>query len=148
MEQFEVETRVECGAGSQCNQKIDVAIDQLATQYSHLISHEAKYDARIAPREPVDDLGRETRGEWIHGTDSNFTGGRVGKKLDLLDALPQFIESGEPVLENRTTIERWLDALPAALEQAYTECMLQIGDGLGHDWMRNCEALGSLRHAA
>ena len=90
----------------------------------------------------------ETCGEGVHASDPNFAGRGVGKKLDLLDALPQFIERGEPVLENGATIERRLDTLPAAFEKTHAERVLQIGNRLRHDRMRNRETLGSLRHAA
>ena len=111
-------------------------------------SHETEYDPRIPSREPIDDRGRETCGEWVYGSDPDFTGGRIGKKLYFLDALPQLVESGEPVLEYSTAIERRLDALTAPFKQTHAERVFEIGNRLRHNRVRNRETLGSLRHAA
>ena len=74
--------------------------------------------------------GAKLAASGYDAADPNFAGRRVGKKFDLLDALPELIECGEPVLENRATIERGLDTLPAALEQTHAERVLEIGNRL------------------
>ncbi len=70
----------------------------------------------MALGELVDDSRDEARGESGVATDPHFASRRVGEKLDLFDALPKFIERGEPVLENSLAIERSWFSESAALK--------------------------------
>src|SRR5436189_4660966 len=102
----------------------------------------------MASGEPIDDRRCKARRERIDTSDSHFTDGRVGKKLDLVDALTQLVECRKSVLENRAAIERGLDALAAAMQQAHAQGMYHAGNGLRHERMGNRQLFGSLRYAA
>ena len=64
------------------------------------------------------------------------------------DTLPELIESGHTAVEQRAAIRRGLDTLGTAVEQAHTERVLEVRDGLGYDRDGNRQALGGLGHAA
>ena len=93
-----------------------------------LLDLEMKHDARIAPGEPVDDAGNETRGEKGAASDPHFTSCRVGEKLDVLHALVQVIEYGCSAIEQRAAVLGWLDALRVAIEQLHAKGMFQFRD--------------------
>jgi hypothetical protein len=73
---------------------------------------------------------------------------RIGKRRDVLNALPQFVEHCDASLDQRAAIRRRLYALPAAVEQAHAEGVFQICDRLGHGRLRHIEGGGRLPHAA
>src|SRR5215510_4664762 len=73
---------------------------------------------------------------------------RIGKRCDVLNSLPQFVEHCDAALDQRTTIWRGLNALAAAVEQAHAQCVLQIGDRLRDGGLRHVEGACCLAHAA
>jgi hypothetical protein len=86
----------------------------------------------------------------IASVQPNFTSPAVGsaKKFDVPDALLQFIEHRGAPLDERLAILRRLDALRAAVEQAYAERIFKIGDDFRHSRLRDAKLLRRLRHAA
>jgi hypothetical protein len=86
-----------------------------------------KNNARILARQPIDGVENKAFGKACGRCNPQFTGRRVGQKLDFLDPLIKFIERRNAALEERLAILRGLDAVCAALEQRYTESMLCIG---------------------
>src|SRR5262245_65163660 len=87
---------------------------------------EMEHDARIAPGEPVDDAGNETRREKGAASNPHFSSRRVGEKLDVLHALVQVVEYGRSTIEQRSTVLGWLDALRVAVEQLHAKSMFQF----------------------
>ena len=85
-------------------------------------------DARIAAGELIDDCRNQTGGHEVAASNPHLPGRRVCEKLDVLHTLAQAIEDGRAAIEQRAPIFSGLDALPVAIEQAHTECMLQFRD--------------------
>ena len=50
--------------------------------------------------------------------------------------------------EKGFSVWSWVNAPATAVEQRDPERVLEIGDGLGNDGLRNCELLGRPRHAS
>src|SRR5262245_57978887 len=98
--------------------------------------------------EPLHGGGDKSRQQRLSATDPQLAGDWIGEKADFLDACPHVIEDGDAALEQRTAIERRLDALRAAVEQANAEEMFEIGDDLRDDRLRHRELLSGLAHAS
>src|SRR5262249_31581969 len=62
--------------------------------------------------------------------------------LDVLDALPQLVEDRSDSFDERLAVGRWLDALPAAIEQPDTHRPLQLGNGVRNRGLGHVKALG------
>ena len=88
---FEVVSRVCDRARASYDQEIDITLGEFPVQCLRVSGHEMEYDARIAPREPVDESGNEARGQKGGGSNPQFPGRRVGEKRDVLHALAQVI---------------------------------------------------------
>ena len=73
---------------------------------------------------------------------------RIGKRRDVLNALPQFVKHCDAPLDERAAIRRRLYALPAPVEQAHAEGVFQVGDRLGNGGLRHVEGARRLPHAA
>src|SRR5262249_59750868 len=71
---------------------------------------------RITARQLIDDRRRYERVR-LRTSDPYFSHQRVCKKFDVPHALLQFIKYREATLEQRTAIDRWLDAHWASVEQ-------------------------------
>src|SRR5664279_5406581 len=91
-EKLEIQLLVCNGAKSPSDHKIDVALVQFPVQCLHMAGHEMKHDARIAPREPLDNGGNEARGQQGAASDPHFARRRIGEKLDVLQGLAQVVE--------------------------------------------------------
>jgi hypothetical protein len=74
--------------------------------------------------------------------------GRIGKKLDVLDPLPEFVEDGDAAPDDGTAVLRRLDSPRTALEKTHAERPFQVGDGARDRRLGRAEALRGLRHAA
>src|SRR5258707_474872 len=107
-----------------------------------------KHDARIAPRESIDDGGYEGRGQSGDRSDSNFASRRIRKKLDVLYSATQIIEHGHSAIKQRATVLGRLNPLAVAVEQAYAECRLQFRNRSRNGGLRGVETLRCLAHAA
>ena len=79
---------------------------------------------------------------------ANLAHRRIGKRRDVLNALPQFVEHGDAPLDQRAAIRCRLYTLPAPVEQAHAESAFQISDRLGNGWLRHVEGACRLAHAA
>jgi hypothetical protein len=97
-------------------------------QRLHISGHEMEYDARMAPRETIDDSGNEARGQKGSASDPHFSDSGVGEKFDVLDALAQVIEYGHAAIEQGVAVLGRLDPLAVAVEQPHAERMLQFPD--------------------
>ena len=60
MENLEAELLICKGAATPCDQEVNVALAQFTMQCVRPCGHKMKNDARIAPREPIDDDSDET----------------------------------------------------------------------------------------
>ena len=63
----------------------------------------------------------------------------IGKKLYLLQALPDLIEHSNSTVQQRLTIDGWLNSYGTTIKQTDTKCMLQRLDRLRHRRLRNIE---------
>ena len=91
----------------------------------------------------------EERGGYeLRTANAQFAHPRISEKLDVLDALSQFVESGKAAPLERSAIRGRLDALSFAIEQPHAQRVLKVGDDLGHGRLRDAELLGRLGHAS
>ena len=81
-------------------------------------------------RKGGDHLRHESRGERLRAADPQLSRGRIGKKADLLYALLQLVEHGNPALQQGAPVHRGVDTLRMALEQADAERMFERSDRL------------------
>ena len=93
---------------------------------------------------PETKLARERGGTG----DAYFARRRIGKELDVLDALPQFVECRKTATDEGAPVSRRFDSLRAAVEQRNANCMLKLGNRLRHDRHRDGKLAGRLGHAA
>ncbi len=84
----------------------------------------------------------------FRAAEAQLADARVGQKRDVLDALFQLVESREAAPLEGSAIGGGLYALRLAVEQPYTEGMLEIGNYLGNGWLGNSELLRRLGHAS
>jgi hypothetical protein len=57
---------------------------------------------------------------------SQLPGCRVGKKFDVLDALPEFIEHGHAPLDDRATVMCGFNAPASAIEKSHAEYVFKF----------------------
>jgi hypothetical protein len=107
-----------------------------------------KHRPRVLPREPVDNNGYEACGQAFAATNPQFSGPRVGEKFERFDALPELIEHGDAALEQCPAIDRGLNSMCSAVEQAQTHGVLDLSNRLGNRRLRNGEIGGRFSHAA
>ena len=69
-------------------------------------------------------------------------------RFKLVHARPQVIKYGGTALQQCSPIERGFYTARAAIEQAHSDGMLQIGNDLRYDWLRDRKMFGRFRHAA
>ncbi len=92
---------------------------------------------------------RQHTGQDDLGTaDGEFTRRRVGEELDPLEPPAHLVEYVDGRLEQCPSIRRGLNPLGAAVEQTDAQRLLQLGNRLGDNRMRDGEPGGCLRHAA
>jgi hypothetical protein len=65
-----------------------------------------------------------------------------------LTPLPELIEHGDAALEQCPAIDRGLNSMCSAVEQAQTHGVLDLSNRLGHRGLRNGEIGGRFSHAA
>jgi hypothetical protein len=129
--------------------EINVVIAQIAIlQLRRLTLDNVESEPRILPRKPVEDGWEQPCHHWFRAADAQFALGRIGQRLQFVDAASQIIAESNAALEQRLAVERGLDAETTALEERNTERLLQARDHFGDDGLRNGETLGGLGHAA
>ena len=77
----------------------------------------------------------------------HFARGGIGKKLDVLDALPQLVKGGMAAAEHGAAKLGQLHAVRISLQKTHAECVLQFADRARDDRVRDSELIGRLRHA-
>src|SRR5262245_37078736 len=117
-------------------------------QFVRPCGHKMKDDARIAPREPIDDCRYETGRTGQCVPNPHLPSRRVGEKLDVLHALTQLIEYSDSTIEQSTTVLSRLDTLALAIEQAHADGMLQLGDRSRNRGLDGIQAFCRFSHAA
>src|SRR5262249_37213296 len=70
------------------------------------LRNDSKYEARITSAHPFDDGAGETDRKPRGGCGPQLPGGRIGQELDVLYALPQFIEDGVTAIEHGAAVVR------------------------------------------
>ena len=110
--------------------------------------HHGERDSRVLPRKPGNNVWNQTGNHYLYGSDTNFSGGRIGQIVDLLNALLQIIENHRTPLEKRAPVSRRLDAVTAAIEEAHTKHALEIGNRLRNSRLGYRQLGGSLPHAS
>jgi hypothetical protein len=80
------------------------------------------------PGKPLE-YGRNDRGcDGLGRPDPRFSGGWVGEEIDVLHALPQFVEDRDAAFDEASAIGCRLHAVPRAVEQAHPERTFEIRD--------------------
>src|SRR5712691_3328262 len=102
---------------------------------------------RVAAGQPLDDGGKETRGNCDGASNSQLSGRRIGEEFDVPSGLFQFIESGNAAIQKGMRVDRGLDATWVAIEKAYAEGVLHVRDRLRYRGLRHREFCSSLAHA-
>ena len=82
------------------------------------------------------------------GPDPQLAGGGIRQKVDVGNALSQFIEDYSAPLDEGVTIVRRLDPLSRAVEETHAERMFEVGDRLRDGGLRHVETTDRLAHAA
>src|SRR5690242_4750904 len=98
-----------------------------------------KRHATILLYELFNDRRNDGGGNRISRSDSQFTCGWIGEVLDVLYALPQFIEYHSASFNKGMAVGRWLNASPGAINQAHAQRMLEVGDRLRDRRLRHVE---------
>ena len=94
------------------------------------------------------DLGQEAGDDRLRSADAQLADVRIGQKLDLLDALPDLIEHRCGAFDQRAAVQRRLNALRGAVEQANTERVFDLRHRLRHRGLRDRQLCRGLCHAA
>jgi hypothetical protein len=81
-------------------------------------------NARILPREAIEDGAAEAGGDSGRSCDPYFSCRRVGQEFDVSDSLPQLIEGDDTAIEKRSPIDRRLNTMRAAIKQPHTKRVL------------------------
>jgi hypothetical protein len=117
--------------------QLHAARRELRVQRCRVARGDMKCDPRILPREAVNhgcDYGGSKR---FGGSNSQFTCRRIGEEIEILNALPQFIEYRDSALDEGATMRRRFDTLARAFQETHPEHMFELGNqfrdrGLGH----------------
>ena len=120
-EKFEVQPVVGNRAESPADHEIDVALVKFTVKRFRKSGHKMKHDAWIALGEPINQGGNKARCEIGVAPNSQFTGCRIGEKLNILHAPAQFVEYRRATIKQRLTVRGRLDALSVTIEQAHTQ---------------------------
>ena len=94
------------------------------------------------------DRGQHTGQDDFGAADGEFARCGVGEELDALEPLAHLVEYVDGRIEQCPSIRRRLNALGATVEQADAEGLLQLGNRLGDNGMRDGKPGGRFRHAA
>jgi hypothetical protein len=95
------------------------------------------------------DNGRnKVRTQNIAASDSHFSSGGIGQKLDVLHSLAKVIEHSRSAIEQDPTIFSHLDALGTAVEQAHANSPFKFRDRPGNGGLSRIEERGRLAHVA
>src|SRR4051794_30407242 len=106
-----------------------------------------KHHARMAPGETIDDGRDEARTERRGASDPHLTRGWVGKEFDVLNALPQLVESCMAAIEHGAPVFGELDAVRVSVQETHPESLLQLPDRARDDRVGDSEFTRRLRHA-
>jgi len=87
-------------------------------------------------------------GKQLGGPDPQLAGGGIRQKVDVRNALAQFIEDDSAPLDEGVTIGRRFNPLSRAVEETHAERMFEVGDRLRDGGLRHVEAADRLAHAA
>src|SRR4029453_7886135 len=103
-------------------------LDQFVAKPFQISRRDMNGNPRILPRESIDSDQYGAGRHRLAGSDPQFPRRRIGKELNVLDALSQLVEDRDAAFDERAAIRRWLDAARAAIEQAYAEGVFQLGN--------------------
>ena len=84
----------------------------------------------------------------LRRADPDFADARVSQEFDFLNALPEVVECGLAIFQQRAAVDGRFNAARTAIQQAHAERVLQIRDHLRDGRLRNSEEGGRLGHAA
>src|SRR5262249_57938584 len=107
-----------------------------------------KGQPRIAARQPLDDGGKETRGNCDGASNTQLSSRRVGEEFDMPCGLFQLIEGDDTAIQKGVRIDRGLDSTRMTVKKAYAERVLHVGNRLRYRGLRHREFCSSLAHAA
>src|SRR6185503_9317090 len=88
--------------------ELDLSRAQLLKQRASRCDGNVKNNARILPRQPIDDGENDSFGGAGGGSYSQFTGGGIGQELDILNPLVDLVEGGDTPFEQCTPILCWI----------------------------------------
>src|SRR5262249_12934942 len=108
-------------------------IDFALTQFPDLLRDHRNLcdvygDPRISSAEPLVHCRTQAGVNGLIPPDLDFPDGRIGKIFKLLKPLPQIVEYRRAAVEKRASILGELDTPAAAIQEALSDRMLQIGD--------------------
>jgi hypothetical protein len=87
-------------------------------------------EARKFAAESMDNGGEESRIQRLYACDPHFSGGWVGQKFDLFDAMSEFIEHDGAPAKQRAAVDSKLDAFHRTIDEPHLERALKIGNHL------------------
>jgi len=108
--------------------KVDFPLLQGASGCIGIDVKHLKDEAGISAGEPVDDGANEAHRSGDGSSNSHFPGRWIGEEFNVLDALPELIESRDPSIDDRAAIWSCLDAPRAPIKKTHAKSVLQVCD--------------------
>src|SRR5262245_24872436 len=110
--------------------EVQVACRKLPIQHPSVASDDMKGHPWTLLREMIDHWRNDSGGQRLSSPNPHLAGGRIGEKVDVCNALSQFVEYSNAALDEGPSIGRGLHTLPRAVEQSHSKRMLEIGNHL------------------
>src|SRR5436190_859733 len=107
--------------------ELDIPLTQFTIERCCL---DMKRYAPMLPQQPIDHDLDHSRCKRVRASDPEFSRRRIGKKVNLVDALVQFVEDGNAAFDEGAAILSWLDTLRASIEEPDAEVVFHVGDSL------------------
>src|SRR5215467_8218099 len=107
-----------------------------------------KGESRVLPAEPIDNDAKQPCRHGIGGSDLQFPASRISQEFKFIHARPQVVEYGGASLQQCAAVKRWFNTTRGASEQAQSHGVLQIGNDLRYDRLRDRKMFSGSRHAA
>jgi hypothetical protein len=129
--------------------EVDTALAQLAKLLLGRLGVDDAYNnSGMSTRKLIHDRRHEPGCHRFRASNSHLSDARIGQEIDLLDALPEFVERDVAVLEQSMCVDRGLDASGAAVKQTYPKHILQAGNRFRYRRLGHPEVTRPFGHTA
>src|SRR4051794_10381988 len=135
------------GPAASGKDQIKLPIPELLCERQGVYRIDVKDGRWVLPGKSLDDWLQNSRRYGFRTPNPDLSSGWVGQKLNILDALFQFVERCDAAPFKGHAVDRCTDALRSAIEQPHAKPMLKVGNNFGYGRLRNSELLSSFAHA-